>query len=143
MNGLSTVEFLAYLRSLNVKLSADGQHLRYDAPAGVVTSALKSELTARKPETLESFKEARLAVQSQPSTIKPIPRSGDLPLSFGQMRLWWLDQLGPGGTTYTIPSLFRFRGDFNLAVFEQSLSEIVRRHEVLRTYFVNVDGFPV
>jgi len=143
MNGLSTVEFLAYLRSLNVKLSTDGQHLRYDAPAGIITSVLKSELTARKPEILEFFKEARLAVESQPSTIKPIPRSGDLPLSFGQMRLWWLDQLEPGGTTYTIPSLFRFRGDFNLAVFEQSLSEIVRRHEVLRTYFVNVDGFPV
>jgi aspartate racemase len=143
MNGLTTVEFLSYLRSLNVKLSSDGQHLRYSAPTGVVTSALQSELATRKSEILEFFKEARLAIRPQFSTIKPISRSGELPLSFGQMRLWLLDQFEPGGVTYSIPSLFRLRGDFNLAVFEQSLNEIARRHEVLRAYFVSADGRPV
>ena len=80
MNGLSTVEFLLHLRSLNVELSTDGERLRYSAPRGVVTSALQVELAARKPEILRFLKEAHLTIK-QHSTISPIPRDGGLPLS--------------------------------------------------------------
>ena len=49
----------------------------------------------------------------------------------------------PAAATYNIPSCFRLKGKFNLAAFEQSLTEIVRRHEALRTCFLMVDGRPV
>ncbi|OLC94176.1 MAG: hypothetical protein AUH86_15135 [Acidobacteria bacterium 13_1_40CM_4_58_4] len=143
MKRLSTVEFLSYLRNRNVTLSVDGEHLRYNAPVGVVTSELRAELADRKPEILKFFKEARAVTHTQSSTIKRIPRDGELPLSFGQMRLWLLDQSEPGGITYSVPSLLRLKGDLNISVLEQSLSEIMRRHEVLRTHFVSVDGMPV
>jgi aspartate racemase len=143
MSGLSTFEFLSYLRTRNVTLSVDGQQLRYNAPAGVLTSDLRTELAARKPDILKFFKEARLVTQKQSLSMKRIPREGELQLSFGQMRVWLLDQLEPGGTSYTIPALFRLNGDLNASVLEQSLNEIIRRHEPLRTYFVSVDGVPV
>ena len=44
---------------------------------------------------------------------------------------------------YNIPSRFRLRGKLNLAAFEQSLTEIIRRHEALRTCILTVDGRPV
>jgi amino acid adenylation domain-containing protein len=143
MSGLSTVEFLSYLRSLNVKLSADRDRLRFTAPPEVVTPELRDELVARKTELINFLREASLTCLPEAPAIRRIPRNADLPLSFAQSRLWVLDQLEPGGIAYNIPSFFRFKGDFNHAVFEESLTELERRHEVLRTYYPSVDGRPV
>src|ERR1051326_7745414 len=72
--------------------------------------------------------------------IRVAPRSEALPLSFAQQRLWFLDQLEPGTATYNIPIGIRLSGQMNVGALEQSLSEVVRRHETLRTRFVSVDG---
>ena len=75
--------------------------------------------------------------------ILAVPRDGrHLPLSFAQQRLWFLDQLEPGGTEYIVPSVLRFRGALNREALEASLAEIVARHEVLRTTFEGHDGEP-
>jgi amino acid adenylation domain-containing protein len=65
------------------------------------------------------------------------------PLSFAQMRLWFLDQLAPGTPVYNTPNTLRLSGALNVPALEQSLNEIVRRHEVLRTTFATVEGEPV
>jgi amino acid adenylation domain-containing protein len=91
----------------------------------------------------ESIEAARLAGQNLLAPpILPVPRNGDLPLSFAQQRLWFFDQLAPGLPAYNIPAAVRLKGPFNLAALEQSLSEIVVRHESLRTTFGKVDGRP-
>jgi len=72
-----------------------------------------------------------------------IPRrqgSAESPLSFSQQRLWFLSQLEPSSPAYNLPRAFHLRGPLNVRVLEQSLSEIVRRHEVLRTSFETVEG---
>lgn len=74
--------------------------------------------------------------------IIPIPRDVDLPLSSTQSRLWILTQLEEG-IAYNIPLAFRLEGRLNSRALQQSLSEIVRRHEVLRTIFPVLDGVPV
>ncbi|MCL1464883.1 non-ribosomal peptide synthetase [Argonema galeatum] len=64
-------------------------------------------------------------------------------LSFSQIRIWLVDQLEPGNAAYNRPSNIHLAGQLNVAVLEQSLNEIVRRHEILRTSFPAVDGQPV
>jgi Condensation domain len=72
-----------------------------------------------------------------------IPRraaSDPSPLSFSQQRLWFLDQLSPGDSSYNIPYAMAIDGECNVGALQQALNEVVRRHEVLRTVFKNVDG---
>jgi amino acid adenylation domain-containing protein/non-ribosomal peptide synthase protein (TIGR01720 family) len=72
-----------------------------------------------------------------------VPRGGLLPLSFAQERLWFLDQLEPGGSAYHIPVRARLHGELDVAALTRALREILRRHEVLRTTYATVDGKPV
>jgi amino acid adenylation domain-containing protein len=80
---------------------------------------------------------------SQLPPLVPISRSQPLPLSFMQQRLWFLDQLQPGTSAYTMPLILRVCGPLQYEIVERSLSEIVRRHESLRTTFASIDGEPV
>ncbi|HFB67345.1 MAG TPA: non-ribosomal peptide synthetase, partial [Calditrichae bacterium] len=83
---------------------------------------------------------AEAGMQAPP--IEPIPRDGELPLSFAQQRLWFLDQLQPGSAFYNIPMALRIKGNLQYDAMNQTIAEIIRRHEVLRTTFENVEGKP-
>src|SRR5712691_5006773 len=63
--------------------------------------------------------------------------------SFAQQRLWFLDKYEPGTGLYNIAAAWRIQGLLNRDVLEQSLNEIVRRHEALRTAFDAKDEMPV
>ncbi|AFZ17604.1 non-ribosomal peptide synthetase [Allocoleopsis franciscana] len=65
------------------------------------------------------------------------------PLSFSQQRLWFIDQLYHGSPFYNIPIACHLKGLLNITAFQQSLNEIFKRHEVLRTTFALVNGEPV
>jgi len=78
--------------------------------------------------------------------IRPVARDGyaeGLPLSFAQARLWFLNQYEPESPAYHIPLAIRLRGDLDLEALEAALTEIVRRHEALRTTFRATEGDPV
>jgi hypothetical protein len=75
--------------------------------------------------------------------IKPRAHgSNSSSLSFAQQRLWLIDQLEPGNAMYNSPVALRLTGCLNVAALERTLSEIVRRHEVLRTTFSLIDDRP-
>ncbi|MCA1615720.1 MAG: amino acid adenylation domain-containing protein [Acidobacteria bacterium] len=75
--------------------------------------------------------------------ICPAAGVGPRPLSYAQQRLWFLDQFEPEGrAAFNLPSPVRLRGALNAAALTQALSEIVRRHEALRTTFPTVGGEP-
>ncbi|HVR96549.1 MAG TPA: non-ribosomal peptide synthase/polyketide synthase, partial [Thermoanaerobaculia bacterium] len=87
---------------------------------------------------------ARLAERGfQAPPVVPVPRDADLPLSFAQQRLWFLDQLGPGSSAYNLPLAVRLDGALDLPLLRRVLDELVRRHESLRTTFAVQDGSPV
>jgi amino acid adenylation domain-containing protein len=77
--------------------------------------------------------------------IQALPRDGkvELPLSFAQQRLWFLNQLEPSLLAYNISKAIRLTGQLNVAALEQAFNEIVRRHEVLRSTFHTVEGRPI
>jgi amino acid adenylation domain-containing protein len=78
-----------------------------------------------------------------PPAIVPVPRTGTIPLSFAQQRLWFLDQMVPGNPFYNMPATLRFRGPLDVPALAASLGEVIRRHESLRTTFRVVQGHPV
>ncbi|MGB8509156.1 MAG: condensation domain-containing protein, partial [Pyrinomonadaceae bacterium] len=86
--------------------------------------------------------ELRGGQDMQTGSIERIARDEDLPLSFAQQRLWFLDQLESQTTAYNIPIVIRFTGALNAAVLGRSLNGIIRRHEILRTNFRMVNGRP-
>jgi amino acid adenylation domain-containing protein len=64
------------------------------------------------------------------------------PLSFGQERLWFLDQLQRGSSLYNVPRALRIRGPLAPVALQEALDGIVARHEVLRTIYVSMEGVP-
>ena len=81
--------------------------------------------------------------QTGPQLVRRERTERELPLSFAQQRLWFLDQLEPGSAAYAIPGVYRVRGELDREALARTFSEIVRRHEVLRTTFAQRDGEPV
>jgi acyl carrier protein len=92
-------------------------------------------------EQIQATRNGTQATMAPP--ISPVSRHGQLPLSFAQQRLWFLDQLEPNSPFYNVGAALRLEGELNVAALERTLSEIVRRHEVLRTSFPEVEGHPV
>jgi amino acid adenylation domain-containing protein len=74
--------------------------------------------------------------------IVPVQRDGALPTSFGQQRLWFLDQLEPGSAEYLIPLAFRLSGPLDAAELRRAVERVAARHEVLRTRYVAEGGTP-
>ncbi|HYU34074.1 MAG TPA: amino acid adenylation domain-containing protein, partial [Thermoanaerobaculia bacterium] len=84
---------------------------------------------------------AQLA-EGEPALV-PVARDGEVPLSFAQQRLWFLDQWQPGNPAWNIASASRLSGRLDLPALRWAYDEIVRRHESLRTRFATVEGRPV
>lgn len=105
-------------------------------------------LAGLSPERLELLTRSLKPKQPAPraDSIPPLPRPGagdSFPLSFAQQRLWFLDQWEPGSATYNVACAFRLSGRLDRDALERSLSEIVRRHEALRTRFPTAGETPV
>src|SRR5205807_9616585 len=62
------------------------------------------------------------------------------PTNRAQQSLWYLDRLEPGNPCWNIAVRFRIIGALDPSLLDQSINEIVRRHEVLRTSFALIDG---
>ncbi len=73
----------------------------------------------------------------------PTAQTEEYPLSFEQQRFWYLDRLNPGTAAYNIAVATRLSGMLDVAALEQSLSELLRRHEMLRATIREVDGAPL
>ena len=97
----------------------------------------------RKQRQSGSASKSLSARENDPAAIVPIPRTEPISLSFAQQRLWFLDQLQGGSTAYNMPAALHLAGSLDVAALERTLSEMMRRHESLRTTFPMQNGSPV
>ncbi|MEH2128463.1 amino acid adenylation domain-containing protein [Nostoc sp.] len=102
------------------------------------------------PTIAELAKNMQEASHQGVSTITPVPRDAcgggshrNLPLSFAQARLWLLEQINPDSGIYNMPAAVHLVGELNVEALEESINEIIRRHEILRTSFTLIDGEPL
>ncbi|NPC84603.1 amino acid adenylation domain-containing protein, partial [Pyxidicoccus fallax] len=118
-----------------------------------LTHALEKELGVALPVELllggASISELVREIASRRTAagvLPPIPRAprtGALPLSFAQQRLWFLDRMEPGSAFYNVPVVSRLEGRLDASALERSLQALVSRHEALRTTFAEERGEPV
>jgi amino acid adenylation domain-containing protein len=87
----------------------------------------------------------RLAPLPQAPPLRPVSGAPEepLPLSFAQERLWFLDRMEPGNPWYNVPAAVHLRGRLDPVALAGSLTEVVRRHAVLRTHFASGEAGPV
>ena len=110
--------------------------LDLEVPVRTLFEAPKVSLLAARLQALQPTGAAALPPITARATAEAPP------LSFAQERLWFLDQLQPGSAFYNIPAALQLDGPLNVAVLKQTLNEVVRRHEALRTRFETVAGEP-
>jgi amino acid adenylation domain-containing protein len=115
-----------------------------------VMSAMGVELSIRSLFThptaaaiaAEIEAQRRRAGEAPVEAITRVARDRELPLSYAQQRLWFINQLGPGSATYNIPGAVRLSGRLDVDALRKSFNEIIARHELLRTSFPSRDGEP-
>ncbi|MBW4592861.1 MAG: amino acid adenylation domain-containing protein [Brasilonema angustatum HA4187-MV1] len=78
--------------------------------------------------------------QLQRPTIERIPHEGLLSVSFAQERVYFIQQLAPENSAYQFQATMRFQGRLDVTVLQQSLDEIVQRHEIFRTTYPAING---
>jgi amino acid adenylation domain-containing protein len=116
-----------------------------------VREALNVELPLRRLFETPTVAEVAQSIETelrgvggrQAPPIVPVPRDAELPLSFAQERLWFIDQLEPNSAAYNVSTAFRLTGSLNVQALTEAFNEIMRRHENLRTGFTMGRGRPV
>jgi amino acid adenylation domain-containing protein len=123
------------LRALQV-MARIRQHFQVDIP-------LRSFFSHPTLSALADLLSQARGVEQPAPSITSASRDFVVPLSFGQERLWFLQQLAPASAAYNYPAFFRVHGPLDVDVLEKSLQALVSRHESLRAHFSEINGQPV
>jgi amino acid adenylation domain-containing protein len=111
-----------------------------------IRAVLGAELGLRtifETPTVEGIAVRLSQALSKSMPLAPVPRSGLLPVSSPQQRLWLITWLRGSSAEYNMPQAFRLRGKLHREAVERAINVILERHEVLRTRFGEADGMPV
>ena len=131
------VSLMGRLASQDIRLWLEEGNLRYSAPEGAMTPALVDELRRHKTDIVAFLQQSEA---TQQVTLPLADRSQPMAVSAAQQRLWFLHQLEPDNTAYHIHASLDVSGELNLECLNRALTEIVKRHEILHTFYQQVRG---
>ncbi|MFP3939552.1 MAG: amino acid adenylation domain-containing protein, partial [Thermoanaerobaculia bacterium] len=145
--GGEVLDLLDRLRRRGIRLWADGEDLRFRAPRGALSDALRREIRTHRADLLELLRTSQGARDAAPP-LEPVERPGDgvpfrLPASYAQERLWFFYRWAPDDPLYNILAAVELEGRLDLGALTTALDALVVRHEVLRTGFEEESGRPV
>ncbi len=107
-------------------------------------AARLANLSAQQRELLVRQLANKKQAEHIPASIQPFPRTEThVALSFAQRRFWFLERFTPGNPVYTMSGVARLTFPLQVTVLERCFTEIIRRHETLRTTFHLREGEPV
>ncbi|MEU5844606.1 amino acid adenylation domain-containing protein, partial [Rhodococcus sp. NPDC047139] len=116
-----------------------GNSLSATQVAARIGAALDASVPVRLLFEASTVERLADAVASSAGTgripLVPQKRTGPIPLSWAQQRMWFLNQFDPAAATYNLPFVVRMTGEVDTAVVEQALGDVIDRHEALRTVF--------
>lgn len=129
--------FLSELNELNIKLWVRDDKLRCQAPEGILTAQIQAKLREYKPDII------RFLEPDEYAPIPVAPKDKEMPLSYAQQRLWFLNQFeGQESTTYNLPGALRLSGTLDVKALQHSLGWLLERHTILRSCFPVQAGKP-
>lgn len=136
---MTLVELLKDVKNKGITLYLKEGKLAFKAPPGAMDAALKELIVEHKADITDALKKFEDVADEE---IKALERQhGDAVVtSFAQKRLWLIDKIQGRSEEYNIPMAFTLKGNLDLDALQQSLDQLVIRHEVLRTTFVEVNG---
>ena len=129
-------DLLSSAHDKGVKFWVKDAQLHFRGPAGALSPDDRAAIRERRDEIMEFLQRTVSMSLDAPPPLEA--RKGveeEIPVSFAQERLIFLDQLGVGGSAYNIPLTCRLEGQLDVAALRGALSEVIRRHEGLRTRF--------
>ena len=140
---MTIVSIISDLQSRGIRLYLSDGRLRVNAPAGILTSDLKTLITAHRAEIIEFLSRALKDEDLKGAVIPRAPAAAEHPLSYQQRQLWFLDTLDREHPVYNVPLVLRLRGPLDRVALEAALQAISERHSALRTTFTLNAAEPV
>jgi len=135
----SAERLFSELRALDIRVFLDGDRLRCSAPKGRLTKELEQRIATQKADLIRTLRHAN----PQPLAIRRRSTPGvSTPLSFAQERFWFLQSFAPESTDYNITACQRVFTSVDATALESAVRAVVKKHEVLRTNFPELDGSP-
>ena len=139
---MTVFELISRLGAAGIKLWVEDGLLKFKAPKGALTPELKDALVACKQDVIDFISGTRIS-GGDGDRIPVVDRSKPLPLSHAQNRLWFIEQLTPGNSTFHIPAPLFLTGILDQSALENAFLKLLQRHEALRTVFRVVNDEPM
>ena len=134
---MNAAEIITRISSLGGRIYLDNDELKLKAPKGSLPPELLAELKAQRDSVVEFLRSARSATTENDTAIPRVSRDHPIAASYGQERLWFLQELEPGSSAYNMPLAMRLKGPLDRAALQAAIEHLARRHESLRTRFAS------
>ena len=133
---MSVIDLITELKSQDIRLWLEDGQLRFSAPKGAMTDDVRLTLKSHKQEIIQFLNASQ---QAQLPKIERINYNDFQPLSYAQERIWFLSLLEPDNSAFHLHHVFDIKGKLDKVVMERVLNEIINRHSVLRTAYIQTE----